>query len=188
MSIKNWYHKGQGQWGTLLRPLGSFQWKMASAFKGDRSLNAPSSKGASRRKLSNYQPFPFSPAAAGGTRGPLVLHWNHDLLGMHGISNNRVWNQTCAFAWNTLLLCPFLHHSAQFFFFFCLSQHLFSSSSEVILHISIFWFLLILFILKNTPLFCCFFTCTEASLFSCSACTREGFNSWSTIVVMCLFT
>lgn len=162
---------------------------MASAFKGDRSLNAPSSKGASRRKLSNYQPFPFSPAAAGGTSGPLVLHWNHDLLGMHGISNNRVWNQTCAFAWSTLLLCPFLHHNTPF------------------LHHSALFFLVFHSIyLATPPKSSCKFPFSD--FFSDSALTkefshtpvlkpvclpalpawREGFNSWSTIVVVCLFT
>lgn len=60
---------------------------MASVLKGETSLNAPSSKGTLHRKLSNYQPLP---SGSGGTSSPLFLHLNPDLLGVHGISINRV--------------------------------------------------------------------------------------------------
>lgn len=89
--------KREHQWGTLLRPSGSFWWKMAAVLKGDISMNALSLEETSRRTLNNCWPFWLSLCRL---QGPVALNQNPDPLGMSGISINRVWYQNGTSTWS----------------------------------------------------------------------------------------
>lgn len=108
--------EGEHWGGTLLRPPGSFWWEMASLVKRDKSLNAPSLEGTSRRTLSNYRPL--LPDGSRGTCGPVALHPSPNLLGVCGISINRLWNQAASPAAVPTHPPPLLLNSVKDGFFF----------------------------------------------------------------------
>lgn len=76
-----------------------------------------------------------------GNLWPSSLTRNPNLLGVHGISINRVWSQTGTFAWSRLSLCPphplTLSFTALFFttpaaFSLCLSLFLLFSLQKIV--------------------------------------------------------